>query len=348
MTYVRNAWYVAGFEMDLEPGKPFATSLLDEPIVLFRTSDGRVVALEDRCVHRLAPLSLGRCEGDRLRCMYHGLLFDADGKCVEIPGQEMIPAKARVRTYPVVAKHSWIWVWMGDPARADPALVPPAIGYDDPAWVVGHGHLDYAADARLIADNLLDFSHVTFVHADSFQMSPEYAYLPPRVAQLDRGVRIERWTENTMGSTMVPAGELVDHYVTYDFLVPGIDLLWSGYFPQGTARACSYGRPDLSKGFGLAHQSHAGMPVSDRAARYYFLSAAGRAEGAEEACRMGIEVLRLVLEEDKRIIEGQQRIMDLTPELRVMPTAHDLAIGYYDRAIARLLKEEQGSAEAAA
>ena len=122
MTYVRNAWYVAGFEMDLEPGKPFAAMLLNEPIVFFRTSDGKVAALEDRCVHRLAPLSLGRCEGDHLRCMYHGLMFDADGKCVEIPGQELIPAKARVRTSPVVVKHSWIWVWMGDPALADEAL----------------------------------------------------------------------------------------------------------------------------------------------------------------------------------------------------------------------------------
>ena len=92
MTYVRNAWYVAGFEMDLDAGKPLAAMILGEPLVFFRTAAGRVVALEDRCVHRLAPLSLGRCEGDHIRCMYHGLKFDADGKCVEIPGQELIPA----------------------------------------------------------------------------------------------------------------------------------------------------------------------------------------------------------------------------------------------------------------
>ncbi len=348
MTYVKNAWYVAGFEMDIEPGKPLAGMILGEPIVFYRTEAGRIVALEDRCVHRLAPLSLGRCEGDHIRCMYHGLKFDADGKCVEIPGQELIPAKAQVRSYPVIAKHSWLWVWMGDPALADEALVPPAIGYDDPAWVIGHGALDYAADARLIHDNLLDFSHVTFVHAESFQMSPDYAFVPPRVTQLERGVRIERWTVDTAGSTMVPAGDLVDHYVTYDFLVPGIDLLWSGYFPRGTAKSVDFGRPDLSKGFGLNHQSHAGTPISHREARYFFLSAAGAGDGAEEACKMGVDILRLVLDEDKKIIEGQQRIMDLTPDIRVMPTAHDVAIKLYDRAIARLLKAEAGSAEAAA
>ncbi|RYD91560.1 MAG: aromatic ring-hydroxylating dioxygenase subunit alpha, partial [Sphingomonadales bacterium] len=145
MTHVRNAWYVAAWVQDLADGKPLAMTILDEPIVLYRTATGRVVALEDRCVHRLAPLSLGRCEGDNLRCMYHGLLFDPDGKCVEIPGQEMIPAKARVRAYPVVERHSWLWVWMGDPARADAALVPPVIGHDDPDWIMGRGSLDWAA-----------------------------------------------------------------------------------------------------------------------------------------------------------------------------------------------------------
>ena len=98
MTYVKNAWYVAAWEHEIEDGKPYQMMVLGEPIVLYRTAEtGGVVALEDRCVHRLAPLSLGRCEGAKLRCMYHGLLFDTDGKCVEIPGQELIPAKARVR-----------------------------------------------------------------------------------------------------------------------------------------------------------------------------------------------------------------------------------------------------------
>ncbi len=117
MMYVKNAWYVAAWEHEIGDGKPYAMSVLGEPIVLYRTESGRIVALEDRCVHRLAPLSLGRCEGERLRCMYHGLLFDADGRCVEIPGQEMIPPKARVRSYPVETRAGWVWVWMGDPAR---------------------------------------------------------------------------------------------------------------------------------------------------------------------------------------------------------------------------------------
>ena len=113
MNYVRDAWYVAGWSHDLATAMPDAVTILGQPIVIYRSASGRVTALEDRCVHRLAPLSLGRCEGERLRCMYHGLLFDPDGSVVEIPGQDKIPPQARVRSYPIVERHSWIWIWMG-------------------------------------------------------------------------------------------------------------------------------------------------------------------------------------------------------------------------------------------
>ncbi len=89
--YVRNAWYVAAWSHELEAEDPLIASILGEPIVIYRAESGRLVALEDRCVHRLAPLSLGRCEGERLRCMYHGLLYDPDGKVAEIPGQDLVP-----------------------------------------------------------------------------------------------------------------------------------------------------------------------------------------------------------------------------------------------------------------
>jgi phenylpropionate dioxygenase-like ring-hydroxylating dioxygenase large terminal subunit len=165
MTYVRNAWYVAAWSCDLKVAQPFAISILGESVVVWRGESGQLHALEDRCVHRLAPLSRGRCEGERLRCMYHGLLFDPDGLVAEIPGQEIVPAQARVRSYPVVERHDWIWVWMGDPALAGDALIPAAVGLSDPDWILGHGQMDYAAEARLICDNLCDFSHLSYVHA---------------------------------------------------------------------------------------------------------------------------------------------------------------------------------------
>jgi phenylpropionate dioxygenase-like ring-hydroxylating dioxygenase large terminal subunit len=121
---------------------------------MWRTPSNKLTALEDRCVHRLAPLSLGRCEGEKIRCMYHGLLYDRTGVVTEIPGQDLIPPQAKVRSYPIIEKHSWVWVWMGDPATADESLIPGAVGLNDPDYILGHGQLDYAAEARLINDNL--------------------------------------------------------------------------------------------------------------------------------------------------------------------------------------------------
>ena len=101
--WIRNAWYVAAWTHEIEPGRIHARTIIDQPLVLYATSDGSIVALEDRCPHRFAPLSLGRLEGDALRCMYHGLKFAPDGKCIEIPGQKLIPQSACVRRFPLRA-----------------------------------------------------------------------------------------------------------------------------------------------------------------------------------------------------------------------------------------------------
>ena len=126
----RNSWYVAAWDHEVQRLKLVRRILLGEPVVLYRKSDGAPVALEDRCCHRHAPLSHGRLRGDRLECGYHGLQFDPSGACVHIPAQDSIPASARVRSYPVVERYHWIWIWMGDPALADTAIPANEIPVD--------------------------------------------------------------------------------------------------------------------------------------------------------------------------------------------------------------------------
>ena len=116
--FLRNSWYVAAWDREIGR-QPLARMILGEPIVLYRQEDGRPVALEDRCCHRHLPLSLGQLEGDTLRCGYHGLRFDAGGRCIEIPSQAQIPPDAAIRSYPLVERFNWVWIWMGDPKRAD-------------------------------------------------------------------------------------------------------------------------------------------------------------------------------------------------------------------------------------
>jgi vanillate O-demethylase monooxygenase subunit len=339
--YVRNAWYVAAWSHEIEAAKPFAVSILDEPIVIYRSESGRLVALEDRCVHRLAPLSLGRCEGERLRCMYHGLLYDPDGAVAEIPGQDLIPKNARVKAYPVADRHDWIWVWMGDPALADLALIPPAVGLSDPDHILGHGHLDYAAEARLINDNLLDFSHLTYVHANSFGTGPEFAESQPKITSLERGVRFERWIVGTFGASNRKSEVPVDSWQTYDFLIPGVLLMWSGNYPEGTARSLDHGRPDPANSIaGLNFTSQAVTPTGPMASRYFFSWGPHRSQG-DEAMRDGMMALAgVAFGEDKVMIEAQQKVIDRSPEARIMPTAHDKGVTIFTRLVERLAKAE--------
>ena len=345
MSYVRNAWYVASWSQDLEPEKPFALTILGDPIVIYRTESSRLVALEDRCVHRLAPLSLGRCEGERLRCMYHGLLFDPQGRVVEIPGQDLIPAQARVKSYAVVERHSWIWVWMGDAADADPALIPPAVGFDDPDYLLGHGQLDYAAEARLINDNLLDFSHLSYVHANSFGASETWARSRPKVTQLARGVRVERWIVGEPAVRM-KLEDSADRWSSYDFLIPGVLLMSGGNFAPGTAERCDYGRPDLSQAMsGVTFTSQAVTPMAARTARYFFSWGPHRDHGDAALRDMLMGIAGQAFGEDKVMIEAQQRVVDATAAPRIMPTSADKAITLFNRLVEKLARQDAGEVQ---
>lgn len=340
--YARNAWYVAAWSDEIADGEPYAMSILGDPLVIYRAGEGgRIVALEDRCVHRLAPLSLGRCEGDRLRCMYHGLLFNPDGTVAEIPGQAKIPPKARVKSYPVIERANWVWVWMGDPALADEELIPPAIGPDDPAYIMGHGHLDYAAEARLINDNLLDFSHLSFVHANSFQVGTDFADDLPKLETLDRGVRFTRWIVNSPGPVGRDSEAGTDNYMCYDFLVPGILLMWAGSFPVGTAKACDMGAPDRSKATsGVTFTSQAVTPMAEGKARYFFCWGPHRDHGDEKLRDFLMGIADRAFAEDKVMIEAQYKVICSTHDPVVMPTAHDRGVTIFSRMVEKMAREE--------
>jgi vanillate O-demethylase monooxygenase subunit len=339
--YVRNAWYVAAWSQEIETGKPFPVSILDEPVVIYRGESGRMVALEDRCVHRLAPLSLGRCEGDRLRCMYHGLLYDPDGTVAEIPGQDLIPRNARVKAYPVADRHDWVWVWMGDPGLADEALIPPAVGLSDPDYILGHGHLDYAAEAQLINDNLLDFSHLSYVHANSFGAGPQFAETLPKLEPLERGVRYSRWMVDTYGQSSRKSDVPIDSFMTYDFLVPGVLLMWSGNYPQGTARKLDFAAPALEDAqAGVTFTSQAVTPTGPRTSRYFFTWGPHRNHGDEALRDSLMQLAGVAFDEDKVMIEAQQRDIDRTPDPRIMPTAHDKGVTLFNRLVERLTKQD--------
>ena len=237
----------------------------------------------------------------------------------------------------------------GSAERADEALIPPAVGLDHPDYILGHGHLDYAAEARLINDNLLDFSHLTFVHLGSFQAGPEFADSPGRIKPLERGIRYERWTENTKGPASLKSHEFVDRYMSYDFLIPGVLLMTGGVFSPGTARACDHGAPDLAEATGgVTFTSQAVTPLTEKTSRYFFSWGPHRACGDEAHRDVLMDIAGKAFAEDKVMIEAQQRVIENTANPKVMPTVHDRGVTLFNRLVERLAKEEECATATAA
>jgi vanillate O-demethylase monooxygenase subunit len=145
-----------------------ARRILDQPVFLVRGGDGKVMALDDRCAHRFAPLSQGKMIGDAIECPYHGLRYGRDGACVLNPhGEGVIPEKLRVRSYPVVERYQAVWLWTGDPALADDKNIPDFSPLDDSAhYTFGFDYMNVNANYELISDNLLDLSHSEYLHPD--------------------------------------------------------------------------------------------------------------------------------------------------------------------------------------
>jgi len=335
--YPRNAWYVASWSHELPVNRPFGIRILGNPVVIYRTDSGRLVALEDRCVHRLAPLSLGRCEGEKLRCQYHGLLYSPDGRVVEIPGQPEIPERAKVHAYPVVERHSWVWVWMGPAELADETLIPPAIGLDHPDWILGSGHIDYQAEARLVHENLLDFSHLPFLHTESFGPPPSFSTERPKLTALERGVRLERWLCDAQ--PVFKTDTNVDGWTDYDFLAPGVLLMWSGSFPVGSAAEWNYGKPDYSRSIrDASFTCQAVTPLTDKTSRYFFSWGPHATQGNAALRDVMMGIARKAFEEDRIMIEAQQGILDATPDPQVMPMTCDRAITIFSQVMRRLAR----------
>jgi vanillate O-demethylase monooxygenase subunit len=162
--FLRNAWYAAAFSEELGT-KLLPITILGERVVLYRTTAGAPVVLEDSCAHRRLPLSMGRIEGDTLRCAYHGIVYAASGRCLRIPGEKGVPPGAGVRAYPAVERDGFIWVWAGATEAADASLLPDFRGAGDRGLETANLHLRIKAFYQLHLDNLLDLSHIGFVHA---------------------------------------------------------------------------------------------------------------------------------------------------------------------------------------
>lgn len=235
--FIRNTWYVAGRSEDF--GQSLRSlKLLGENVVFFRKGDGTLVALEDACPHRKVPLSMGKIVGDRVVCGYHGLTFDGSGTCVAAPTQDnAIPKRARVASYPTVDRYGFVWIWMGDANAADPALIIDIPNFDNPSWGrTARGALTIACNYLWITDNLLDPSHVAWVHVTSFAGGGT-DNIPLQITEAGDRLIVWRWISNRPAppyyAQFLPFGDACDRKQHYECRLPSTAVNMSIYTPAG-------------------------------------------------------------------------------------------------------------------
>ncbi len=345
--FVKNAWYVCA--MSEEIGRRLTPrTILGAPIVLYRTQDGRPAALEDRCVHRRLPLSKGRLVGDIVQCGYHGLEYEVSGKCVRVPGQTTVPPMACLKSYPLVERHGWIFIWMGDPARAAQEAIPEFFKLaDDPAWCVLRGILPIKCNHLLILDNLLDLSHLAYVHPSTIGNTPvaENALVGTK-ASGDR-VRVTR-----VMTDVVPAQAYIDlggyngninRWQITEYVPPGFYLINNG------SESASRGTPTPERIEGQSEwgfQVHHGITPETASTTFQFWQIVfpRRAQAAEDRARF--EKMPVLIE-DLVVYEAQQRAIECLSERGregavnpVIAIEADAGLTHGRRILERMLREE--------
>ncbi len=332
--YPDNCWYVAATVEEVTHGEPYACEVAGEAIVMYRDSSGAVVALADRCPHRFAPLSLGRVEGDDLRCMYHGLRFGPDGACIEIPGQDIVPKTFCTATYAVVESFEWIWVWIGDQDLVDESVRPTELGHGSDDVLINKGALEYDAYYELMNDNLCDLSHLAFVHENTLGATSggsTFADKPPVLDYIDRGIRFDRWHTGIPLAPFIDGGtELTDMWISYDYVLPGVLLMETGIYPDGTAERSQWVRPEGIVPYSASWSTQAVTPLDEHRTRYFFSVSVPICEPHHEtSLHFGFMMASMAFEEDRKMIEAQQRVIHRHPTDRMLGIPHDKALNHF-------------------
>ena len=338
MPYLRNTWYVAAQAHEVAVGAMFPRRLLGEPVVMFRDEAGRAVALANRCPHRFAPLHMGKLKDGVVQCPYHGLQFNGAGQCVLNPHGSAIPKKAQVKSYPLVERYGFLWIWMGETARADPNVIPHFQSLDPKAWKILRGYMSISANYQLETDNILDLGHIEFVHPGFFG-SEAIRCAKTEVLQEGNTVYSKRLTHNELlppflDRSFDARGRAVDRWLNTRWDAPALMELDVG--------ATLTGRPH---GEGRSIPGcHFFTPETEASTHYFWTYGRDYARDDEA---LDAEILQGVTyafeQQDKPIVEAQQAnigdcdLMSLHPIL----LAGDAAAVRARRVLEKMIAQEQ-------
>jgi phenylpropionate dioxygenase-like ring-hydroxylating dioxygenase large terminal subunit len=335
--FVTNGWYLIAWDDEVGPGL-LARWIADTPVVLYRTSDGRAVVLEDRCPHRQYPLSLGALDGDVLQCGYHGYRFDSGGICIGVAEQAQVPP-ASVRRFPTEERFGGVWIWPGAARLADPRLIPDLGWITAAGWRTFRGMVPVAARQSLLVENLLDLSHETFLHAGSIG-SPIVASTHMDVDSSENYVSFRRQLNDAAPPPFYARScginGNVDRSQQGEFFAPGVFVLHVGVratdAPDDAFRSkVFYGMTPASAG--LTYDFYA-------ATRDYLLDDAELTDFQHQS-------QLVVLREDVAALEAQEHRYRLGEARRESSMKSDKAALLGRRALRRMRDAERGTAVAA-
>ncbi len=317
MSYLRNCWYLAGWADELPEGGVLARRLLDIPVVLFRDKTGEAKAVLDRCPHRFAPLSMGYLQEGSIVCAYHGLGFGGDGKCTANPHGPIVPA-LKVEAYPVREAFRGLWIWLGAPELANSAMLPK-LGFVDevPETAFSCGYLRGDGNYQLYADNILDLTHVDFLHPTTLG-GGSITRTKPEVSQDGNSVWIQWHPKNERPSPVQYAAleftspdQRADSWTEVFWTPPAVMVLVAGAVPAGMPRTGDNVRA-----------LHIMTPETKHSTHYFFASTRDFAMDNAEVNRQMAETRKKVFStEDRPMIVGQcermegEDLRDLKPVL---------------------------------
>lgn len=296
--WLRNCWYMAGWSDEIGDAG-LARTILDRPVFIYRPADGGIAALLDRCPHRFAPLSRGTREGDAIVCGYHGLTFSPAGKCVRNPFAERIPAGTDVPTFAAVERDGIVWLWGGNEQEADPALIADfSFVPDTPHSRTVRGYTLMQANYEYGTDNLLDLSHIEFVHKGSFAGNGVIFAGEHSVTEDGTTLHADWWMPDipapghTLGA-YDPAMRC-DHWLEMRWDPPASMYLQIGACPHGGERARGV----------IAHQAHILTPETATTTHYFWASSRSMPPSDTGDAMLKRLMEQAFVEEDKPIIKA--------------------------------------------
>lgn len=337
--FVRNAWYVVAFSEEIARA-PMKRTILGEDILLYRRRDDSVVAMVDRCAHRGYPLSAGQVVEDRIRCGYHGYEYESDGLCVRVPGQDRIPERARVHSFPVVERSRWVWVWTGDPEKAESTPVPDTRWMVDEEWDrVTHQRL-FECSVDLIHDNLLDLTHEAFLHGDS--IGDEAVYENGVTVEVDGTVvSVDRFMPQCHPSPLFEKASgltEVDRWHTTVFHMPSLHVIHAGVVAPGGNREDGY----------LLRVLNGITPATEDTAWYFYGFCRNFRVGDQELNDLLETSLGKVLKEDEDALALQQQALKVRPTSQPdVLVAQDAGVAKARRLMGKLLAAEAAETQGA-